>query len=157
MQSFAIVHIRGLLGPSVKGISSQNDENCRQLWTIEDKYPKPPFENPHSDFPDKPQIFQESRAKILTGVIEAFSGTHSSAPHRHRKGTENCPTKGLHGLNFTFWAKPPFAKSLNFPERSQHFQDTKITIRAEVVTNQLLPQTQCCNFFCVISDFKLSE
>ena len=40
-------------GRFCKGIfSSQNDDNCRQLCTIEDKYLKPPFESPHLDFPE---------------------------------------------------------------------------------------------------------
>ena len=44
------MHICGLLGAFVKGFSLQNDDNCRQVRTIEDKYPKPPFESPHLEF-----------------------------------------------------------------------------------------------------------
>ena len=46
-QSSTIVHFCGLLGPFLRGeLSSQNDDNRRQSWTIVDKYLKPPFAKP---------------------------------------------------------------------------------------------------------------
>ena len=46
-QSSTIVHFCGLFGSLSKGgLSSQNDENRRQSWTIVDECLKPPFGKP---------------------------------------------------------------------------------------------------------------
>ena len=46
-QSSTIVHFCGLFGPLSKGeLSSQNDDNRRQSWTIVDKCLKPAFAKP---------------------------------------------------------------------------------------------------------------
>ena len=44
---YNFVHIFALLDPFLRGeLSSQNDDNCRQSWTIVDKCLKPPFAKP---------------------------------------------------------------------------------------------------------------
>ena len=50
-------HFLWPFGPFCKGnFRRKNDDACGQLWTIEDKYPKPPFESPPLDFPDEDPI-----------------------------------------------------------------------------------------------------
>ena len=46
-QSSAIVRILAFCALSSKNFRRKNDDKCRQPRTIEDKYPKPPFESPH--------------------------------------------------------------------------------------------------------------
>ena len=51
-------------------------DNCGHVWTIEDEYPKPPFESCHSDFPEEePHLLRWLLANFppLSGTKRRFS------------------------------------------------------------------------------------
>ena len=52
-----------LLAPFLRGISSQNDDNRRQLWALVDKQ-SPHLLSPHLDFPDPCRCFQKAEKEL---------------------------------------------------------------------------------------------
>ena len=62
-QLSAIVHVCGLL---LRDFSSQNDDNCRQSWSIVAKYLKPPFVKPPFRLSRHSQFYPQFTRRIIS-------------------------------------------------------------------------------------------
>ena len=116
-QSSTIVHFCGLLGPFLRGeLSSQNDDNCRQSWTIVDKYLKPPFAKPPF------RLSEQNFAAFFADLFEKFRKNFALGGCGHNKAH----LRALDALLIRSRPGKPNQKKVQFMNFSQGCSRTKV-------------------------------